>query len=81
MVVQNQVAGARSILPRPSCERGGMRPEGLNTLSVRHSYAIHVVKVEFCLTRRSVANDVEFRDRDTEGVEGIDIKWGNGDVF
>jgi hypothetical protein len=57
-----------------------MRPDGLNALSVRHSYTIHVVEVEFRLTRRSVANDVELWNRDTEGLEGVYVERGRRNV-
>ena len=28
-----------------------------------------------------MADDVEFWDGDTEGIEGLDLEWGYGDVF
>jgi hypothetical protein len=49
MVVQNQAAGTRRVLPRPGGKRCRMRPDCLNTLSVCHPHAIHVGKVERCL--------------------------------
>ena len=66
MIIQDQMAGSWSVLPGPSRERCGMGPNGLNGLAMSHPYAIHVEEIEPCLARRSVADDVELGNRDTE---------------
>lgn len=43
-----------------------MRPNGLDSLSMRHPYTIHVRKVEGRLTRRSMADDMKLWNCDTE---------------
>ena len=48
---------------------------------MHHPHTVHIGKVVFHLTHFSVASDVEFRDRNTEGFEGLDLEWGRGGVF
>ena len=48
---------------------------------MRHPHTIHIGEVVCHLTRFSVAGDVEFRDRNMEGLEGLDLEWGRGGVF
>ena len=66
MVVQNQMASGWSVLPGPSGERCGMGPDCLDALSVGHPNAIHVSEIVACLARRSVTNDMELGNSDTE---------------
>ena len=73
MVVQNQVAGIWCVLPSVRRDRTGVRPNGLDTLTMSHPYTIHVSEVVVRLTRCPMTDDVELWDRDTERVEGLDV--------
>ena len=55
-----------------------MGPDCLNGLTVSHPDAIHVCEIEVGLAGRPMASDVELRNRDTERVEGLDIKRRHG---
>lgn len=57
-----------------------MGPDGLNALSVCHPNAIHIGEVKLCLTWCSVANEVEFWDRNTERLERLDIEGWCGAI-
>lgn len=56
-----------------------MRPDGLNALSVGHPDIIHVGEIVICLTRCTVANDMELGDRYAERVERLKIEGRNGE--
>ena len=60
-----------------------MRPDGLNALSVGHPDIIHVGEIVICLTRCTVANDMELGDRYAEQVDtgdkGPNTHWVHGE--
>ena len=58
-----------------------MRPDRLDTFSVRHPHTVHVGKVESRLTRCPMTDDVEFWNRDAKGLERPDLEQRCGDII
>jgi len=56
-----------------------MGPDGLDGLSVGHPNPIHIGKVEVCLARCSMSNDVELGNCNAE-VEGVHVERSCGRV-
>ena len=77
MVVEDVAASVRAVLAGPRCHARGLRPAGLNPLTVCTSGPLRIAKVEYDLTLGTMPREVKLRDNDLPVLEIGQLRGGN----